>query len=135
MGSFCFGYFIYRCQSGTVYIKFTMGPTNSSRRFSGWNIDDLEVTSEAVYPSEGTYGTELDIRGLVLGQEGKGINWRVLLLTVLEWTLMNLIKCRLKKVLAPGIYDVMIQPGEPKGSPPIVYEGGFYCETSRDSFD
>jgi hypothetical protein len=31
---------------GTVYIRFTMGPTNSSRRFSGWNIDDLEVTSD-----------------------------------------------------------------------------------------
>lgn len=29
----------------TVYIKFAMGPTNASGRFSGWNIDDLEVTS------------------------------------------------------------------------------------------
>jgi len=29
-----------------VFIKFTMGPTNSYSRFSGWNIDDLEVTSE-----------------------------------------------------------------------------------------
>jgi len=29
----------------SVYIKFIMGPTDSSQRFSGWNIDDLEVTS------------------------------------------------------------------------------------------
>jgi hypothetical protein len=29
----------------TVYIKFTMGPTNATGRYSGWNIDDLEVTS------------------------------------------------------------------------------------------
>jgi hypothetical protein len=30
---------------GNVYIKFTMGPTNATGRYSGWNIDDLEVTS------------------------------------------------------------------------------------------
>jgi hypothetical protein len=29
----------------TVYVRFTLGPVDSSRRFSGWNIDDLEVTS------------------------------------------------------------------------------------------
>ena len=28
----------------TVYIEFTMGPTDSTMPFSGWNIDDLEVT-------------------------------------------------------------------------------------------
>jgi hypothetical protein len=48
---------------GTVYVKFGRSTTNSSRRFSGWNIDDFEVTSEAVFPSEGTYGTELVISG------------------------------------------------------------------------
>jgi len=31
---------------GTVYIAFTMGPTNATGRYSGWNIDDLEVTSD-----------------------------------------------------------------------------------------
>jgi len=30
----------------TVYIKFTMGPTDSSWRFSGWNIDDLTVCTD-----------------------------------------------------------------------------------------
>lgn len=30
----------------TVYIMFTMGPTDEIGRFSGWNIDDFEVTSE-----------------------------------------------------------------------------------------
>jgi hypothetical protein len=31
---------------GAVYIKFTMGPTDATSRFSGWNINDLEVTSD-----------------------------------------------------------------------------------------
>ncbi len=30
----------------TVYVKFVMGPANASGRFSGWNIDDLQVTSD-----------------------------------------------------------------------------------------
>ncbi len=34
----------------TVYIKFTMGPTNATGRYSGWNIDDLEVTSDYAGP-------------------------------------------------------------------------------------
>jgi hypothetical protein len=34
----------------TVYIKFAMGPTDSSSRFSGWNIDDLEITSDYTGP-------------------------------------------------------------------------------------
>jgi hypothetical protein len=34
----------------TLYIKFTMGPTDSLKRFSGWNIDDLEVTSDYAGP-------------------------------------------------------------------------------------
>jgi len=29
-----------------VYVKFSMGPTNEKARYSGWNIDDFEITSE-----------------------------------------------------------------------------------------
>ncbi|MEO0228267.1 MAG: FG-GAP-like repeat-containing protein [candidate division WOR-3 bacterium] len=61
----------------TVYIKFTMGPTNSSGRFSGWNIDDLEVTSEfsgpmAIYlPYANIPNPNIDE---ILIQKGFGIN-------------------------------------------------------------
>jgi YD repeat-containing protein len=59
-----------------VYIKFSMGPTNSTRRFSGWNIDDLEVTSVycgpmALYAPYGdTSNPNIDE---MLTQEGFGI--------------------------------------------------------------
>jgi len=36
---------LWAAHEETVYIRFTMGPTDSSQSFSGWNIDDLEVTS------------------------------------------------------------------------------------------
>ena len=61
---------------GTVYVKFTMGPTNSTRRFSGWNIDDFEVTSVysgpmALYAPYGdTSNPNIDE---ILIQEGFGI--------------------------------------------------------------
>jgi len=29
----------------TVYFRWTMGPTNESWRYSGWNIDDVEIYS------------------------------------------------------------------------------------------
>jgi hypothetical protein len=51
---------------GTVYIKFTMGPTNATARYSGWNIDDVEVTSDyngpmALYvPSGGIPNPNID---------------------------------------------------------------------------
>jgi hypothetical protein len=61
---------------GTVYIKFTMGSTDSSARFSGWNIDDLEVTSDysglmALYvPSGDSPNPNIDE---MLIEEGLGI--------------------------------------------------------------
>ena len=62
---------------GSVYIKFTMGPTDSASGYSGWNIDDLEVTSNPVYPAEGTIGTEFSIAGSWLRrEERKGIDWK-----------------------------------------------------------
>ena len=60
----------------TVYIKFAMGPTSSSERFSGWNIDNLEVTSDysgpiALYvPSADTPNPNIDE---ILIDEGLGI--------------------------------------------------------------
>jgi hypothetical protein len=108
----------------TIYIKFTMGPTNSSRRFSGWNIDDLEVTSEAIYPSEGTYGTELMMTGSGFASKKGKVLMGGTSLSILDWT-DNLVRFRLSKVLPLGIHDVMVQPGEPRGAPSVVKGEGF----------
>lgn len=117
----------------TLYIKFTLGPNNSSRRFSGWNIDDFEVTSEAVYPSEGTFGTEIKIYGLGFGAKpGKvlfrGINGHIYpALKIIEWK-EGFISCSISKVVNSGIYDIVIQPGEPKGAS-IIYKEAFVMRT------
>jgi Tol biopolymer transport system component len=34
----------------TVYIRWTMGTTNTSRQFCGWNIDDVEIAGANVHP-------------------------------------------------------------------------------------
>jgi len=112
---------------GTVYVKFGMGPTNSSRRFSGWNIDDFEVTSEAVFPSEGTYGTQLVISGSSFGMKKGKVSIEGTALTVSGsggW-MDDLIKGSLKKIVSPGIYDVVVQPVGSKGTPAIVYKEAF----------
>ena len=101
-----------------------MGPTNSSRRFSGWNIDDLEVTSEAIYPSEGTYGTELTMTGSGFALKKGKVLMGGASLSILEWA-DDLVRFRLSKVPPLGIHDVMVQPGEPKGAPSIINKEGF----------
>jgi hypothetical protein len=93
----------------TVYIKFTMGPTNSSRRFSGWNIDDFEVTSEAIYPSEGTMGTEMEIAGSNFGTKKGKVLIGTTALTIIDWG-SDLIHCHLTKPLARGVYDILLWP-------------------------
>jgi hypothetical protein len=108
----------------TVYIRFTMGPTNSSRQFSGWNIDDFEVTSEAIYPSEGTMGTELEITGSNFGINKGKVLVGSTVLKVLEWN-NEFIQAVLTKPMDPGTYDVTIQPSEPKGSPSITESDAF----------
>lgn len=113
----------------TVYVKFTIGPTNSSRSFSGWNIDDFEVTEEAIFPSEGTLGTKINIYGSGFGLRrgrvfiGNSVTGN-LSLKVNEWR-DDFILCTLDKVLIPGIYDITIQPVGPKGIPSIVYKESF----------
>jgi hypothetical protein len=110
-----------------VYIKFTMGPTNSSRRFSGWNIDNFELTSEAIYPSEGTMGTKLTITGSGFGTKKGKVSISstpITPLTIIDWA-DGLIHCQLAKVLDPGVYDVVIQPSGPKGTPAITKSDGF----------
>jgi hypothetical protein len=108
----------------TVYVKLTMGPINSSRRFSGWNIDDFEVTSEVIYPSEGTMGTKLEIRGSNFGTKKGKVLIESTPPAILDWA-EGLIHCQLTKALAPGVYDVTIQQSGPKGTPPIIEKDAF----------
>ena len=43
----------------TVYIKWVMGPTDSSVTFSGWNIDDIEIWAESSGPQPTWTPTEV----------------------------------------------------------------------------
>jgi hypothetical protein len=118
----------------TVYIKFTMGPTNELNKSSGWNIDGFEVTSNPIDPSEGTIGTEFIISGSNFGNskgkvliEGEDLSVAP---KVLGWT-NEWIHCLLSKVLAPGTYDVTIQPKEPKDAPPIIENNAFTVKAAE----
>jgi hypothetical protein len=37
----------YADDQPTVYVRWTMGATNNSKRYCGWNLDDIEVRSYA----------------------------------------------------------------------------------------
>jgi len=129
-------YDISRVAAGekSVFIKFTMGPTDSTGNYSGWNIDDLEVTPNPVYPAEGTIGSEFTIQGSGFGtKKGKVLIGNTSLantsVTVLFWS-DRLIRCRLTKVLTPGVYKVF-PPGiydvtiVPQGSPSTIHSEAF----------
>jgi hypothetical protein len=115
---------------GTVYIKFTMGPTNSSRPFSGWNIDDFELTSEAICPSEGTMGTEILITGFGFGTKKGKVFIGGIALKVLEWA-DDFIHAVLSKPIDPAVYDVTIQLSGPKGTPSIIEKDGFAVKAAE----
>jgi len=107
---------------------FTLDPVTGARQEVGspgnYLVHDLTFVSPGVYPAEGTIGTEMTITGSGYGtRKGKVLVGNVAL-KILEWT-ESLISCRLTKALSPGAYDVTVQPKEPKGTPPIVYENGF----------
>jgi hypothetical protein len=108
----------------TVYIKFTMGPTNSTRPFSGWNIDDLEVTSESIYPVEGTIGTQISIpgdSGEHFGiKKGKALIGTAAL-KIVTWG-DDAILGTITKMLPPDAYDFTIQP---KVGSPIIHDAFF----------
>ena len=107
-----------------VYIRFTMGPTNSLLRFSGWNIDDLRVASESIYPAEGTLGTEITITGSGFGLKPGKVLIGITPLKILDWK-EGEIHARINKGIPPGVYDVTIRLGGPKGTAPIVEKEGF----------
>ena len=105
----------------TVYIRFTMGPTNSTRRFSGWNIDDLEVTSKAIYPVEGTVGTQISIPGTGFGLKIGKVLIGGMALKILEWRDTSIVGT-ISKTMLPGVYDLSIHP---KVGGEVVHEAYF----------
>jgi hypothetical protein len=75
-------------------------------------------------PSEGTLGTEISIRGSGFGATKGTVLIGSTSLTIIDWT-DGLIRCRLAKPIAPGVFDVAILPKEPKGAIPIVEKYAF----------
>ena len=109
----------------TVFTRFTMGPTNGSKRYSGWNIDDYEITADVVYPSEGTLGTKLTILGDQFGATKGKLLMGATKPKVITWS-DEKIECSLSKVPPAGaVYDVVIQPKLPKGAPAITEAEAF----------
>jgi len=113
----------YAGKQATVYIKFAMGPTNSTRGFSGWNIDDFEVTSASIYPAEGTIGTEVWIPNDGYGLKKGKVLIGTAALKVVSWT-DTLIHCLLSKALPHGVYDLTVVK-KVKGAAPVVMDSYF----------
>lgn len=93
----------------TVYIRFSMGPTNEAGRYSGWNIDEIEVISRAAAPAEGTIGTTIKIVGSGFGTKKGKVLIGTTALKILSWT-DSLIESLVSKGIPSGIYDLVVLP-------------------------
>jgi len=83
--------------------------------------DVLAQGISTVSPNEGTIGTQFTISGSGFGSiEGKVLVGKAAP-KILQWTDSS-IECQLLKALAPGIYDITVQP---KGASVIVSPGSF----------
>jgi hypothetical protein len=123
----------------TVYVKFTMGPTNGTVSYSGWNIDDFGIVEAAAYPLEGTLGTVVMLPGTGYGlKKGKAYlkdpdTGLAVMMTVmpLGWA-DNVVVTTLKKVAAPALYDVEIVT---KDKPPVVKKEEAYFTVKLPEMD
>jgi hypothetical protein len=123
----------------TVYVKFTMGPTNGTVPYSGWNIDDFGIVEAAAYPLEGTLGTVVTLPGSGYGiKKGKAYlkdpdTGLAVMMTVmpLGWA-DNVVVTTLKKVAAPALYDVEIVT---KDKPPVVKKEEAYFTVKLPEMD
>jgi IPT/TIG domain len=85
------------------------------------DIGAYESDGSPVTPEEGTLGTEITIAGSGFGTTKGKVLIQDVAAKVLQWK-DGLIECRLTKALAPGSYDVTIQP---KGGSPVLFDNGF----------
>ena len=119
-------------EGNQTFMVTLSGPVNATLGVTAthtYTIYDND-TPEAIYPSEGTYGTELVIAGSDFGLKKGKVFIGSTGLEVLEWA-DDLISCRLAKIITPGIYDVVVQPVGPKGTPPVVYQEAFNVRSAE----
>jgi len=77
-----------------------------------------------INPFEGTYGTKVTITGSSFGTQPGKVFIGTMALKIESWA-NDTIRGILLKALAPGTYDVKIQPKEPKGVLPIIEKNFF----------
>lgn len=77
-----------------------------------------------VTPNEGTYGTEVLIKGQNFGSKKGKVPIGNTAVKVLEWTATT-IKAVINKAMSPSLYDVTLQRKEPKGAPDLVERNAF----------
>lgn len=103
-------------------------------------IDGLTIIADrdpGVYPEEGTAGTQVDIVGSGFGaKKGKVLlSGQATPLKVLTWSDTN-ISCVFGAVYPVDVYDVSVQPSDPKGAAPVVFDSGFKVQAPAiDSID
>jgi len=128
-------------EQSTVYLRWVMGPTDTSYTFCGWNIDDVELRSDAGVTSlsiSGAKFNDLNLNGIWNSGEPGLPGWTIFLdldesggLNGDEpWTLTNAVGQYLFEDLEPGTYTVaeVLQDGWVQTFPVI----GFHQVTVSD---
>jgi|GEM_PF-2347177 len=75
-------------------------------------------------PKEGTFGTEVRLRGMGFGGKRGKVLIGGVSVKVIEWN-EDVIHGLLSKVPSPGDHDIEVQRKEPKGAVPLIEEGTF----------
>jgi hypothetical protein len=113
--------------TGPVDVKMALvfGPTPLSS-MDPPGVPPLPTVPEptTILPAEGTIGTEISIAGSGFGTKKGKVLIGSTPLTIIDWA-DGLIHCRLTKALDPRVYDMTIQPSEPKGTLPIIEKDAF----------
>jgi hypothetical protein len=120
------------CTLIATFLPASLGAKATTMRISS---DDPDESSKAITlngrgvsftmtPGEGTYGTQVLIEGDEFGSKKGKVLIGSVALKVAEWG-PSPIKGSLGKVMAPGAYEVTIQPKEPKGATVLTEEDAF----------
>jgi hypothetical protein len=102
----------------TVYVQYKDNAGNISGSFS-----DTIILEEPVYPTEGTIGTQITIRGSGFGLKKGKVLIGSAALKVVSWADASIV-ATISKTLPVDVYDVTIT-SKVKGAPPIVHRASF----------